>query len=243
MSVLNLLPFVRAVHLFILLQSVNGARQPWASSSISSRRAFDASTTREDDTAISSGFKAPLSLFGCGKKSFQYNSHSLISINHLRGGNNNDDDKTAIDTDAAVKVAIDDETDDQTKAPIQQENITNNNKSKKKKVDNDDERYSRQMFALGARAHKLVRSTTAILDGPMGGKVTSTLDDDDVIIDGADGFDGLQGNGKTDHKINQKMPTARFHQVFAFRPQLRQYSADSFGSKTTVNSGSQEVRQ
>ena len=34
----------------------------------------------------------------------------------------------------------------------------------------DDERYSRQMYALGARAHKLVRSTTAILDGPLGGK-------------------------------------------------------------------------
>ena len=52
------------------------------------------------------------------------------------------------------------------------------------------------MFALGARAHKLVRSTTAILDGPMGGKLASKLDDDDVIIDGADGFDGLQGNGE-----------------------------------------------
>ena len=33
----------------------------------------------------------------------------------------------------------------------------------------DDERYSRQMYALGARAHQLVRSTTAILDGPLGG--------------------------------------------------------------------------
>ena len=37
-----------------------------------------------------------------------------------------------------------------------------------KKKDNDDERYSRQMYALGARAHGLVRSTTAILDGPLG---------------------------------------------------------------------------
>ena len=201
MSVLNLLPFVRAVHLFILLQSVNGTRQPWASSSIYSRRAFDSSltpSTREDahHTAISFGFKAPLSLFGCGKKSTQYNSHSLISIHDLRGGNNSDDEETAIDTDAAAEIA-----------PVEQEIITNNNKSKKKKVDNDDERYSRQMFALGARAHKLVRSTTAILDGPMGGKVTSTLDDDDVIIDGADGFDGLQCNGKTDHKTNKE---ARF---------------------------------
>ena len=49
------------------------------------------------------------------------------------------------------------------------------------------------MFALGARAHKLVRSTTAILDGPMGGKQSlSTIDDDNVIIEGADGFDGLE---------------------------------------------------
>ncbi|EED92704.1 ubiquitin activating enzyme, partial [Thalassiosira pseudonana CCMP1335] len=32
----------------------------------------------------------------------------------------------------------------------------------------DEERYSRQMYALGARAHGLVRSTTAILDVPSG---------------------------------------------------------------------------
>jgi hypothetical protein len=40
--------------------------------------------------------------------------------------------------------------------------------SNKKKQDHDEERYSRQMYALGARAHGLVRSTTAILDGPLG---------------------------------------------------------------------------
>ncbi|KAL3778057.1 hypothetical protein ACHAW5_011128 [Stephanodiscus triporus] len=33
----------------------------------------------------------------------------------------------------------------------------------------DDERYSRQMYTLGARAHGLVRSATAVLDGPLGG--------------------------------------------------------------------------
>eukprot|EP00577_Skeletonema_sp_RCC1716_P004352 CAMPEP_0113411772 /NCGR_PEP_ID=MMETSP0013_2-20120614/22462_1 /TAXON_ID=2843 ORGANISM="Skeletonema costatum, Strain 1716" /NCGR_SAMPLE_ID=MMETSP0013_2 /ASSEMBLY_ACC=CAM_ASM_000158 /LENGTH=1402 /DNA_ID=CAMNT_0000298185 /DNA_START=1399 /DNA_END=5607 /DNA_ORIENTATION=- /assembly_acc=CAM_ASM_000158 len=215
MSILNLLPLVGAFHLFILLQSVNGARQPWSlsSSSISTRRAFDSlpSSTRGDARSTSelrtipSGFRAPLSLFGCGKKSIEYKRHSLMSINDLRGGNSDDD--TANDTDAAVEeVVINDETDEQTQAPIQQDSsiiTTNNNKSKKKKVDNDDERYSRQMFALGARAHKLVRSTTAILDGPMGGKLASKMDDDDdVIIDGADGFDGLQGNGE--EKNNSK---------------------------------------
>jgi len=209
MSILNLLPFiVGAFHLLIFLQSVNGARQSWSSSSISSRREFDSMTspTRDAHTTISSGFKAPLSLFGYGKKSIQYKRHSLISINDLRGGDSSDDE-TANDADTAVEVVIDDESDEQTKAPIQQESITNN-KSKKKKVDNDDERYSRQMFALGARAHKLVRSTTAILDGPMGGKVAATLDDDDVIIDGADGFDGLQGNGNTDHKSKKEAAIA-----------------------------------
>jgi len=35
--------------------------------------------------------------------------------------------------------------------------------------DDDDERYSRQMYTLGARAHRLVRSATAVLDGPTGG--------------------------------------------------------------------------
>ena len=31
---------------------------------------------------------------------------------------------------------------------------------------NDEDRYSRQLFTLGARAHKLVRSTNILLDGP-----------------------------------------------------------------------------
>ena len=32
--------------------------------------------------------------------------------------------------------------------------------------DGDDERYSRQVYTLGARAHGLVRSCTVVLDGP-----------------------------------------------------------------------------
>ena len=69
--------------------------------------------------------------------------------------------------------------------------------------DNDDERYSRQMYALGARAHKLVRSTTAILDGPLGGKrkldsIESSIEA--VRVDGADGFDGLDADPDTNVK-------------------------------------------
>ncbi|KAL7543014.1 hypothetical protein ACHAXR_012304 [Thalassiosira sp. AJA248-18] len=70
-------------------------------------------------------------------------------------------------------------------------------KEKKKNVlspdndNNDDERYSRQMYALGARAHKLVRTTTAILDGPLGGGGGSS---GSVQMEGADGFDGLNPN-------------------------------------------------
>ncbi|KAL7437868.1 hypothetical protein ACHAXH_005809 [Discostella pseudostelligera] len=67
----------------------------------------------------------------------------------------------------------------------------------KLEVDNDDERYSRQMYTLGARAHNLVRSTTAILDGPLGGKKrlhaisSASLD---VRYQGADGFEGVDAN-------------------------------------------------
>lgn len=34
--------------------------------------------------------------------------------------------------------------------------------------DNDEERYSRQLFTLGARAHSLIRVSTIIIDGPTG---------------------------------------------------------------------------
>ncbi|KAL7445941.1 hypothetical protein ACHAXM_011760 [Skeletonema potamos] len=218
MSIINLLPLVGAFHLFILLQAVDGARHPWSSSSsISTRRTFDSlpirsivanSSTRSSSTSSStdesrtriSGFKAPLSLFGCGKDSIQRRKrHSLMSTNDIRGGSSDE-------ANSHVVVANDDATDMQTQTTIQEDSdsssfIINNNinkRSKTKKVDNDDERYSRQMFALGARAHKLVRSTTAILDGPMGGKKPSNKLDD-VMIDGADGFDGLQGSVNEDH--------------------------------------------
>ena len=216
MSIFNLMPLIviGAFYLFILLQSVDGARQPWlSSSSISTRRAFDslppsiqgdASTRKRSSDelrTIITGFKAPLSLFGCEKKPIRHKKHSLMSINDLRGGNS-DAENAANDPDADVEVVDAIANDETGKEDTSSSN--NNKKSKKKKVDNDDERYSRQMFALGARAHKLVRSTTAILDGPMGGKLLASNkldDDDDVIIDGADGFDGLQqgNNGKENH--------------------------------------------
>jgi ubiquitin-activating enzyme E1 len=66
----------------------------------------------------------------------------------------------------------------------------------KRKDDNDDERYSRQMYTLGARAHNLVRSTTAILDGPLGGKNRShiAMGTQHVRWDGADGFEGVESS-------------------------------------------------
>ncbi len=72
----------------------------------------------------------------------------------------------------------------------------------KGKVNNDDERYSRQMYTLGARAHNLVRSTTAILDGPLGGKQLShALSGSSLHVryKGADGFEGVEANGYDIH--------------------------------------------
>ena len=196
LSTLNLLPICVGA-LFILQLSVDGARQPWtSSSSVTANRAFGTLTSSAQEveaqrllSASSFGFEAPSSLFGFRKRAIQSERYTLI--NELRGGSS-DDDENANDIDVEEQpIASTNEEEAQ---------LTVGNKTKKKKVDNDDERYSRQMFALGARAHKLVRSTTAILDGPMGRTSSSGLndEDDDVIIDGADGFDGLESNGKDD---------------------------------------------
>lgn len=85
---------------------------------------------------------------------------------------------------------------------------TNSKKVKGKiEVNNDDERYSRQMYTLGARAHNLVRSTTAILDGPLGGKKrlhALSSNSLDVRYQGADGFEGVDAN---DDDLHAPTPT------------------------------------
>ncbi|KAL9187802.1 hypothetical protein ACHAXT_006180 [Thalassiosira profunda] len=99
-----------------------------------------------------------------------------IAAASLRGGGTDDD----------VQSYLEGEAEEGSTAPIDAPH-SNKGKSKEKNGDSDDERYSRQMYALGARAHQLVRSTTAILDGPLGGAR-------DVRIDGADGFAGLDAD-------------------------------------------------
>lgn len=145
------------------------------------------------------GFKGLTRLFGYRQKSLLHKRQSVIQIDGLRGGSSNsNEDENPIANEGKEEEVV--KTTVEKQASTQQKNSSNKNKNKnksnKKKVDNDDERYSRQMFALGARAHKLVRSTTAILDGPMGGKHSLSTIDDNVIIDGADEFDGLEGNNE-----------------------------------------------
>ena len=85
------------------------------------------------------------------------------------------------------------------------------NKRSKKKHDNDDERYSRQMYALGARAHGLVRSTTAILDGPMGrmGRVK-----DSAIVKGEEhGFRSLNDDERQKDVDGNDVPSGLLYEV------------------------------
>jgi len=128
------------------------------------------------------------SIFGVGKvdianreQSQRRRYLSSIITSSIRGGDIADDD-------VSNQQQLEDD------IPLER-NIKVNKATKKKEIDNnDDERYSRQMYALGARAHKLVRSTTAILDGPLGGRLLPHSSNDNVEVDGADGFDGLKSS-------------------------------------------------
>eukprot|EP00571_Detonula_confervacea_P000614 CAMPEP_0172319668 /NCGR_PEP_ID=MMETSP1058-20130122/38333_1 /TAXON_ID=83371 /ORGANISM="Detonula confervacea, Strain CCMP 353" /LENGTH=1432 /DNA_ID=CAMNT_0013034763 /DNA_START=69 /DNA_END=4364 /DNA_ORIENTATION=+ len=129
------------------------------------------------------------SLFGVGNVDLAISGQrkrclaSIITAS-IRGGDSSDaDDEIAQSQDNDNNVQLENS-----------EKLDKKSKQKDTEDDNDDERYSRQMYALGARAHKLVRSTTAILDGPLGGKkkldsIESSIEA--VRIEGADGFDGL----------------------------------------------------
>eukprot|EP00956_Cyclotella_meneghiniana_P020484 scaffold36296_cov115-Cyclotella_meneghiniana.AAC.12 len=117
------------------------------------------------------------------------------SLTRVRGGEL-DDSAAAVDTTADGQVGS---TDEGPKEKIniitgndKKSNITSNS-SKKKKLDSDDERYSRQMYALGARAHGLVRSTTAILDGPLG-KIKTGKRSSPTVSRGEHGFQSLHQN-------------------------------------------------
>lgn len=87
-------------------------------------------------------------------------------------------------------------------------------KRDKESNDNDDERYSRQMYALGARAHGLVRSTTAILDGPLGAgfNFSNNLIKEDVRVDGADGFDGMNSEKKREYS-REENPSGLLYEI------------------------------
>lgn len=90
-------------------------------------------------------------------------------------GNDHDDNDDDDDDDAADNGR--DRELSQQSADLQinknKENVMNNDHH------DDDERYSRQMYTLGARAHRLVRSATVILDGPLGDRAIQRNDDDD----------------------------------------------------------------
>ena len=108
----------------------------------------------------------------------------------IRGGDTNDD--TSIEAES-------------------NETTTSRNKRSKKKHDNDDERYSRQMYALGARAHGLVRSTTAILDGPVGrmGRVKNSA----VAKGGEHGFRSLNDGTRKVVAAGNDVPSGLLYEV------------------------------
>jgi len=129
---------------------------------------------------------------------------SVVAAYRIRGGSGDDDDDDEENGDSdgnAVeeRIAATDDGDEErrpetTAEAALDEDASDDDGGKNKDDDDDDrdeERYSRQMYALGARAHGLVRSTTAVLDGPLGGRGGR-----DVRAGGADGFDGLDDDGR-----------------------------------------------
>lgn len=79
--------------------------------------------------------------------------NSPLHLDRIRGGCSDDFLSPTEETDTTIDNKDDVTTD------------ANNN-------DNDEDRYSRQIYTLGARAHKLVRSTTILLDGPTASGLT-----------------------------------------------------------------------
>ena len=91
-----------------------------------------------------------------------------------------DDDNNAVDvaTDHDfAQQASDLHIDEEDNKPMHKAKVMNNDHH------DDDERYSRQLYTLGARAHRLVRSATVILDGPLGGRVSQQIDEDGEIVE------------------------------------------------------------
>lgn len=165
----------------------------------------------EDSLYSNEGVLNYPSLHGWGVSKIKLNVLASIAASYrrdlqLRGGGGGDANEDA-DNEVVIPFedagdqppSIDNNTGDNKCSTV--DTTINNNKSastSKKSADHDEERYSRQMYALGARAHGLVRSTTAILDGPLGAGMSGggsshgkRILGEDVDVEGADGFEGL----------------------------------------------------
>ncbi len=157
------------------------------------------STEYQEDRSLPSQF--PSSLFGTldGQRKRRHLASFLAATSLFRGGGA-DDCEIAQQHNREVGAHVEerkniDKGDDSVEDAIHY--LHTKSIKRKGKVNNDDERYSRQMYTLGARAHNLVRSTTAILDGPLGGKRRSHAlsgSSLDVRCKGADGFEGVEAN-------------------------------------------------
>ena len=147
------------------------------------------------------------SLFGLVNSEVAIRRSFLASIvtASIRGGGNSDEDED-VQGNAEEEIQV---------TPVNSKDKQRQNR--KGKDDNDDERYSRQMYALGARAHKLIRSTTAILDGPLGGKERFTTANNNVRIEGADGFEGIDNdpnaNEETHATSQSETPSGLLYEI------------------------------
>mmetsp|Transcript_13904 Transcript_13904/g.27252 ORF Transcript_13904/g.27252 Transcript_13904/m.27252 type:complete len:1445 (+) Transcript_13904:148-4482(+) len=169
---------------------------------------------------------------------------SIAKLTNIRGGSSNEGDDESDSREVEVSEVDDDAKDgynlncDSNQADVQEANDseeillskssiaegtemgkernkpTDKCKRDKESNNNDDERYSRQMYALGARAHSLVRSTTAILDGPLGAGFDFSKNPikEDVRVDGADGFDGLNSEKKREYS-REENPSGLLYEI------------------------------
>ncbi|KAL3802952.1 hypothetical protein HJC23_011575 [Cyclotella cryptica] len=128
---------------------------------------------------------------------------STSRIHQLRGGAANGDEEHTTETKDMAFVEADLAKKD-----------GNKKANKNKKQDHDEERYSRQMYALGARAHGLVRSTTAILDGPLG--MVSRPRSARVSSRGEHGFRSLhesESDGPNSASSGKEIPSGLLYEI------------------------------
>ena len=92
------------------------------------------------------------------KKFIKNVSNGQSNLLKLRGGISNTVEEKRNDMDSMTQTNTDLDNIDKY--------VNINNEENEITMSNDEERYSRQLYTLGARAHKLVRSTYIVLDGP-----------------------------------------------------------------------------